>query len=102
MGIIRNSRNKTQDHKDFRNWHLYTAQKWKKQMCLIFFKKTAKHEKWSVNEWLKRMTDIFEKESKQNFYKLKMQLLKLREPMNALNKRIDSTAERISELEINF
>lgn len=48
------------------------------------------------------MTDIFEKESKQNFYKLKMQLLKLREPMNALNKRIDSTAERISELEINF
>ena len=31
-----------------------------------------------------------------------MQLLKLKEPMDALNKRIDSTAERISELEINF
>lgn len=56
-----------------------------------------------IDQWmsdLKGWPNIFEKESKQNYYKLKMQLLMLKEPKDALNKRTDSTAERISELEI--
>lgn len=50
-----------------------------------FFKESMKIDRWMRN--LKESLNIFEKESKQDFYNWKIQWFKLREPIDALKNR---------------